>query len=99
MRNPSILLLDEATSALDSASESCVQARHGNRFFGEKFNLKQMKALEPTINPIPLEWVPSWYPLPFSLYLSHGFHSESDDVKGNRVNPISQSWALSATLK
>ena len=29
--------------------------------------------------------LPNWYPLPFSLYLWHGFRSESEDVVGNRV--------------
>ena len=37
------------------------------------------------INPIHLEWVPIWHPLSFLLYLRHGFCSESEDVKGNRV--------------
>ena len=37
------------------------------------------------INPIPLELVPIWHPLLFSLYLRHGFCSESEDVEANRV--------------
>ena len=37
------------------------------------------------LNPITLEWLPIWHPLPFSLYLGHGFCSESEDVEGNRV--------------
>ena len=40
-------------------------------------------------NPILFEWVPIWHPLSFLLYLRHGFCSESEDVKGNRVNMTS----------
>ena len=38
------------------------------------------------INSIHIEWVPILHPLPFSLYLRHGFRSESEDVMANRVN-------------
>ena len=45
-----------------------------------------------TVNMGPLTLFPSswylhiWHPLPFSLHLRPGFRSESEDVKGNRVN-------------
>ena len=34
-------------------------------------------------NPIRLKWVPIWHTVPFSLYLRHGFRSDSEDVKAN----------------
>ena len=40
-----------------------------------------------SITPIRLKWVLIWHPLPFSLYLRHGFGSESEDGKANRVYP------------
>ena len=38
-----------------------------------------------------LEWIKILFNpigLPFSLYLRHGFHSESEDVEANRVKGI-----------
>jgi len=44
-----------------------------------RFSTKQLIYL----NPIRLKWMPIWHPLPFSLYLRHGFCSE--DAEANRV--------------
>ena len=38
------------------------------------------------VNHIPLKWVPFWHAISFSPYLRHCFRSESEEVKGNRVN-------------
>ena len=35
-----------------------------------------------SLNPIPLDWMPFWHSLPFSLYLKHGFSSESENIRG-----------------
>ena len=61
---------------------------HNNRYLNGNFYtyrspciitfLKRLKFK--ALNPIPLEWMPTWHPLPFPLYLRHGFRSESEDV-------------------
>ena len=38
------------------------------------------------INPIPIKWMPFRPFLPLSIYLRHGFCSESELPNGNRVN-------------
>ena len=42
------------------------------------------------LNPIPVGWVSYWYCLPFSLYLRHGFRSESEQPYRNRVKTVSK---------
>ena len=44
-----------------------------------------IKYYEHFLNPIPLEWLSFWYSLPFPLYLSHTFCSESEELEENRV--------------
>ena len=46
------------------------------------------------LNPIPLVWLPIWHDLLFSLYLGHGFCSESEDVEGNRFKSCHNEWEL-----
>ena len=64
------------------------QEERGERIFVELFDFaSQLRGpfVATYPNPIPLEKVRFWHPLPFSLYLRHGFCSESEDVEGNRV--------------
>ena len=44
------------------------------------------------LNPIPVGWVSYWYCLPLSLYLRHGFRSESEKPWGNRVKFGQRVW-------